>query len=39
LWETVAWGKLWETVADHVGFKYEQKVEEDWIYFTVTEKK
>ena len=30
--------KKWEAIADYLGLEYKQKVEEDWIVFTVTEK-
>ena len=31
-------GKVWETIANYLGLEYKQKVEGDWIVFTITEK-
>ena len=31
--------KKWEAIADYLGLEYKQKVEGDWVVFTVTEKK
>jgi hypothetical protein len=33
------YGQLMVTITDYLGLEYKQEVEEDWIYFTVTEKK
>ncbi len=29
-------GKMWEIIAEYLGFRYEQKLEENWILITVT---
>ena len=33
------WGQMMTQIAKSLGLEYEQKVEDDWIVFTVTEKK
>jgi hypothetical protein len=31
-------GKKWETISDHLELEYKQKVDGDWIIFTVSKK-
>jgi hypothetical protein len=32
------WGKLWAVTAEHCGMEYKQKLEGDWVHFTVSKK-
>jgi hypothetical protein len=32
------WGKYWTVTAEHIGMEFKQKLDGDWVYFTVSKK-